>query len=300
MNKNPKVAVIGIGRWGKNIVNTLVKLGFNVSHCFSNGGQENRDWLTSNHPTIQFAESYEAILNDSDIGAVFIATPIITHYLLAKQALDAGKHVFLEKPGTQSVESMQELCDLAKSRSLILSVGYVFIHHPAFTYLKQTLESERILSIDFEWNKWGSFGENIVENLLTHDLSILIALGIEINTDSIQASYKVGIDNDKDDIINIQCTSVDRIKISSNINRLSPDKKKVITIVTDDNIYVWNGDNLQVVRRHQTNLPVPIEIPKTSALDNELNNFMQAIRGEAQIIVQGEFAVPILETIKDL
>jgi predicted dehydrogenase len=300
MNKNPKVAVIGIGRWGKNIVNTLVKLGFNVSHCFSNGGQENKNWLTANHPTIQFAESYEAILSDSEIGAVFIATPIITHYSLTKQALDAGKHVFLEKPGTQSVESMQELCDLAKSKGLILSVGYVFIHHPAFAYLKQTLEGERILSVDFEWNKWGSFGENIVENLLTHDLSILIALAIRINTDSIQASYKAGIDDDKDDIINIQCTSVDGIKISSNINRLSPDKRKVITIVTSDNIYVWSNDNLQVARRHQTNPPISIEITKTSALDNELNNFMQAISGESQIIVHGEFAVPILETIKDL
>lgn len=300
MNKNPKVAVIGIGRWGKNIVNTLVKLGFNVSHCFSNGGAENQDWLKSTHPQIQFADSYEAILSDSEIGAVFIATPIITHYLLTRQALEAGKHVFLEKPGTQSVESMQELCDLAKSKGLILSVGYVFIHHPAFRYLVEKLKDERILSINFEWNKWGSFGENIVENLLTHDLSILIALAIRINTDSIQASYKAGIDDDKDDIINIQCTSVDGIKISSNINRLSPDKRKVITIVTSDNIYIWSNDNLQVARRHQTNPPISIEITKTSALDNELNNFMQAISGESQIIVHGEFAVPILETIKDL
>ncbi len=300
MNKNPKVAVIGIGRWGKNLVNTLVKLGYNVSHCFSNGGAENQDWLKTTHPQIQFADSYNDILNNVDVDAFVIATPIITHYSIAEQALRAGKHVFLEKPGTQSVESMQELCDIAKANNLILCVGYVFVHHPAFTYLKQVLESEVIESIDFEWNKWGSFGENIVENLLTHDLSLVQALEIEIDTDSINITMKPGIDDTKDDIVNLQCVSKDRVSISSNINRISTDKRKLVTIVTSDNIYIWNNNSLMVSRRGQTNLPIAIEIPTTPALDLELTNFAKALNGEEEVRVNGQFAVEILRTIKDL
>lgn len=299
MNKNPKVAVIGIGRWGKNLVNTLVKLGYNVSHCFSNGGRENRDWLTKNHPNIKFADSYEEILNDWDIVAVFIATPIHTHYELAKQALEADKEVFLEKPGTDDVTTMQELVNLAKDKNLHLAVGYVFTHHPACRYLIEALKGEEIQSINFEWNKWGSFGEKIVDNLVVHELSILRVLGIEINGSTAITEVTAGISTG--DIIHIQATSTQGFQISINVNRLSPtEKRKSVTVVTDKNVYVWLNNELRVAKRNSQDEPTVIAIDSDPALDLELINFMQAINGEAVIHTDGQFAVEILRIMKGL
>jgi predicted dehydrogenase len=292
MNKNPKLAIVGIGRWGKNILNSLIKLGFNVPICFSTGNKENMEWLENNHPKVKFAESYSSILNNPEIDAVVIATPIKTHYELTKQALEAGKHVFLEKPGTQSVESMKELCDIAKAKNLILCVGYIFVHHPVFQCIQTKLTLDSIASISFEWNKWGSFGEDIVENLLSHDLSILCALGIEIATSSILKS---------ENTVNLQGVSREGIKITSNINRLSSEKRKVITITTKaGEFYIWINNELKLGASPYKEQPTTVEIATTPALDLELDNFVKSLSRETSVLIDGNFAAEVLKSLSSL
>lgn len=307
MSRNPKtmknnkvnVAVIGIGRWGKNLLDTLKRQGVDVPFCFSNGNAENIRWLEEKHPNTKMARSFKEILKNKEITAVVIATPIDTHYLLAKQALDAGKHVFLEKPGTQSVKSMRELCDLADSKGLVLAVGYVFIHHPVCKYLMKVIENEAIQGINFEWDKWGSFGEKIVDNLLTHEISILKAFGLELDHEETFVTTIKGLFGN-DDIISVQTMTEGGIPILILINRVSSEKRKVVTIITDKNIYSWMNNELRVAKKGESTSPVLIELPNTPSLDLEIKNFIDTMRGDSKLLVDGKFATDVLGTTLSL
>ena len=155
-----KTALIGIGRWGTILKGELSKIS-EIKYICDSKSDLNQVW------------------NDPEVEAVFIATPTETHFKIANRALEAGKHVFLEKPGTDSSEKLEKLVRLAKERSLKLAVGYEFPHHPAVKKLKELISDKQIKSIHFSWQKWGTFKDNAVIHLLCHDISVMKYLGFE-------------------------------------------------------------------------------------------------------------------------
>src|SRR5262245_66460415 len=92
------------------------------------------------HPQARTTADFQDLLDDPEVDAVVIATPVVTHYQLAKQALSAGKHVFVEKPQAQSSAEAEELVALAEDRDLVLMPGYLLLYHPAVSKLKALIE----------------------------------------------------------------------------------------------------------------------------------------------------------------
>jgi len=88
-----KIAIIGLGRWGKNLLREYSKI-CSVSACVTRGDKNNIKWLRDNYPRVKHTNRLDEILNDENINAIAIATPIKTHFNLAFRALRAGKHVF--------------------------------------------------------------------------------------------------------------------------------------------------------------------------------------------------------------
>ena len=128
-----RVAVIGCGYWGRNLVRNFSDLGALAAVCD-----------TDPEPARQFGEQYrvatpafEEVLRDSGIDAVAIATPAVTHSDFARQALAAGKHVFVEKPVALNVDAAGELNTLARQQGRVLMVGHLLQYHPAFIRLKE-------------------------------------------------------------------------------------------------------------------------------------------------------------------
>lgn len=174
MNSKPTIAIIGIGRWGKNLLGEFNSLGVARS-CFDIS-EESKNWVEQKYPNVAFSSSYGDILKDSEIIAVVIATPIDTHYELAREALRAGKHVFIEKPMTKSSKEAYELDKLASANGLILFAGFTFIYGSIFEKLQELLEKKKVKHIKFEWMKFGFFNEEEVWNYFPHELAIALSL----------------------------------------------------------------------------------------------------------------------------
>ena len=134
-----KVAVLGAGIWGKNLVRNFYNL--NYLHTVCDMDEENRKRVNADYPEIHTTPDFSEVLNTPEINAVVIATPSHTHFKLVKMALEAGKHVYVEKPIATASEEALVLKELAESKNLVLMVGHLLLYHPAVNRLKMIVES---------------------------------------------------------------------------------------------------------------------------------------------------------------
>ncbi|MGH9427905.1 MAG: Gfo/Idh/MocA family protein, partial [Terriglobia bacterium] len=119
----PKVAVVGMGYWGKNLVRNFHELGALATICDSSESVEAD--CRERYRNVRFCREFSEVLSDSDIGAVVLATPAMAHYAMAREAVLAGKDVFVEKPLAAEVWQGVELAKLAEANNRILMVGHI-------------------------------------------------------------------------------------------------------------------------------------------------------------------------------
>ena len=131
----PRVGVIGSGYWGKNLVRNFNLLGALKMICEKN--ERTLEAFKKEYPNVENCLSFSDVLNRSDIDGIIIATPAETHYQLAREALLADKHVYVEKPLVLKEAQGTELIEIAKSRKKILMVGHLLQYHPIFMKLKK-------------------------------------------------------------------------------------------------------------------------------------------------------------------
>ena len=169
------IGIVGLGNWGKTLLGEFDKK-TNVSMCVTTGNKKNISWLKKHYPSIKHSTNYDELLQNNSIDAIIIATPIDTHYKLIKNALEHKKHVFTEKPLSDTLQKAKFLESLAKRNKVILFVGHIFIYHPVLQKIKNLLKDDNLHHFSMTWNKFGSFKENIILNLVSHDISILLEL----------------------------------------------------------------------------------------------------------------------------
>lgn len=170
-----QVAVIGYGYWGINVAKAInanpafcLKTIFDKDFTRIQEAQKNYNFTLYSH--------YFDILNDDDIEAIFIITPPHTHYKLAKLALNAHKHVFVEKPLTTNIQEAYKLYEIAEKNSCELHCDHTFLYSPAVTWLKNNLSTfGDIVYINSRRINLGLFQSNVdvVWDLAIHDLSII-------------------------------------------------------------------------------------------------------------------------------
>ncbi len=176
---NVRVAVIGAGYWGRNLVRNFARLGALRAICDSNA--EVRDRLGAAHPEARTYADPEAIFADPAIDAVAIATPAVTHGALARAALAAGKHAFVEKPLCLDLAEGPRLAAAARARRLTLMVGHVLLYHPAFVALAETVRHGTLGELRYLYSNRLSLGkirreENALWSFAPHDISMMLAL----------------------------------------------------------------------------------------------------------------------------
>jgi|SRR5579872_1603520 len=292
MDSKTKIAIIGVGRWGKNLLKEFSEQAEVVYACHT-GNAETVRFLKENYPAVKNTTSLEEILSDGSINAVVIATPINTHFEIAEKALRAGKHVFLEKPGGKEKKELEVLVKEADSRNLILSIGYVFAHNPALTKIKKLMAGKTITSLHFEWFKWGSFEEHPLKNLLPHDISILISLGL------FPLEKTFYNENPGANILEIGLTS-GRANIHIYFNRISLEKRKTATIEIDEEIYIWNNNSLFKINREKKEIEEIALDNSLSPVAVEIKDFLRSIEEKNQPRTNGEFAVKVWEGLEKI
>jgi UDP-2-acetamido-3-amino-2,3-dideoxy-glucuronate N-acetyltransferase len=173
------VAVVGVGYWGKNLVRNFHALGVLGALCDSD--KFLAEDYKKKHPEVQFYPKYSEVLDDTSISGVVLATPAVSHYEMAKAALEAGKDVLVEKPLAIDVKHGEELVKLAESKSRILMVGHILRYHPAILKLQKLIHDGHLGKINYLYSNRLNIGkirteENILWSFAPHDISVMLSL----------------------------------------------------------------------------------------------------------------------------
>ena len=235
-----KIAIIGLGKWGKNLLREFSKISC-ITKCHTRGNQKNISWLRKNYPKVVHTTNIGDILTDKNIDAIVISTPINSHFKIVKNALESGKHVFVEKPMTNTITEAKQLIKIAKNKNLNLFVGYIFLHNEIFKKIQKIDRQESIIYAHFAWKKFGTFDEDIFKNLLSHDISLILELFGPPNR--IRLTNNVGFITTSDRI-SLELNFTRHRKCDISIDRISPYKEKSVTFITKKNLFIWNDDKL--------------------------------------------------------
>jgi predicted dehydrogenase len=174
-----RVAHAGVGGWGKNVcrvIGELAELAWIVDPA-----AEKQAEYAARYPAARVGGSLEDALADESVEAVTIATPVPTHYALAHQALEAGKHVFVEKPPAMTGDEMEELVALARARDLVLMPGHLLLYHPGLRKVKELVDAGELGEVACVYGNRQNLGvirsqENALWSLGVHDLSVILWL----------------------------------------------------------------------------------------------------------------------------
>jgi predicted dehydrogenase len=174
-----RVAVAGLGHWGPNLARNFDDLAALTWIC--DGSAEQLALFRRRFPQARATEQFEEMLADETLEAVVIATPVPTHYELAKQALEAGKHVLVEKPPAMRAAEMDELVALAGNRNLVLMPGHLLLYHPGVQKLKELIDGGVLGEVLCVYGNRQNLGivranENALWSLGVHDLSVILYL----------------------------------------------------------------------------------------------------------------------------
>jgi predicted dehydrogenase len=173
-----RIGVIGYGYWGPNLVRNFAEVRDCQVVAVADARAERRALVQSRYPAVDTTGDYCELLNDPNVDAVAIATPVSTHYPLALEALRAGKHVWVEKPMTQTSDEAAHLIEEAERRNLVLHVDHTFVYTGAVRKIKDLVSSGsigRIYYYDSVRVNLGLFQRdvNVIWDLAVHDLAIM-------------------------------------------------------------------------------------------------------------------------------
>ena len=173
------IGVAGLGYWGPNLARNFAELGVLSALCDQD--EARRATFAARYPSARVTVSFEELLADDAVDGVIVATPVPTHFALAKQALEAGKHVLVEKPPAMRAAEIDELVALASASDLVLMPGHLLLYHPGVVKLKELIESGELGDILCVYGNRQNLGivrtnENALWSLGVHDLSVILYL----------------------------------------------------------------------------------------------------------------------------
>ena len=243
-----QIGIIGFGYWGPNLVRNFSALTSVRVKYVIDSRKARLDLAKTLYSDIQVSDIADVVFADPDLDAVIIATPVFGHFSLAKKALNAGKHVVIEKPMTASVAEAEELIDLAQHKNLVLMVDHTFLYTGSVKKIKHLVSTGEIGRINYYDSTRINLGlfqpdVNVIWDLAPHDISILYYL-MEERPVSVCAT---GIDHLKNGIENIAYVTFnfqsDMIALFS-CSWLSPVKIRKILVGGDKKMVLFDDNEI--------------------------------------------------------
>ena len=244
MSEQLKVGMVGFGYWGPNIARNLAKSADIDFVALADAAQRNRAKFATLYPEVATCDSAESLLSDYDIEAVAIATPAPSHFAIAKQVLEAGKHCFVEKPLTLSSAEAVELVELAETRGLTLQVDHLLKYHSAIQWIKHYIDSGELGEVRYLYMQRLNLGvvrqnENAFWSLAPHDVSIALYLLDETPT-SVSASGASYITPGIEDVVFANLSFDSGKMVNIHVSWLDPHKTRKFTVVGTKKMLVFD------------------------------------------------------------
>ena len=174
-----KIALTGCGYWGSTVLKAILRTpGIELTAVYDKDPERLAQVRRAYGDSFSYADNYQDLLKDDSIDAVALTVSTASHFELAEAALAAGKHVFIEKPFTETLAQAKRLYELAKEKDLRIHVDHIMIYHPAVRKMKELLEKGSLGEIRYMEMRRTSFGGaradvTVLQDLSVHDLSII-------------------------------------------------------------------------------------------------------------------------------
>jgi predicted dehydrogenase len=317
-----KLGVIGYGYWGPNIVRNFFGTPSCAVKMVADGRQERLNTLAKIFPGIHGVKDADDIINSKEIDAVVIATPVHTHFGLARRALLQGKHVLIEKPMTSSVDEADELINLASQKGLTLMADHTFLYTGAVQKMKEIIDTQVIgtpMYFDSSRINLGLFQPdiNVLWDLAPHDISILTylikempqsinATGISHTGNKIENIAYLTVNYNSNFIAHFVCSWSSPVKVRQTL--IGGDKKMILynDLEPSEKVRVYDTSYNHKTEEDKTRIMVDyrtgdVFIPKLSsreALAGVAEDFIQSViqnRSPLSNAILGRSVVKILE-----
>ncbi len=248
-----QIGLIGIGHWGPNIAKSFELTGKANIRWICDTNEAVFKKVSSKYSDASLTTRIEEVLEDDQVDGIVISTPTATHYELTKKALEAGRHVMVEKPITNDSEKAIELIQLAAKKKKLLMVGHVFEYNATIRTLKEMIDSGDlgdIHYINFERTNLGPVRTDVsaLWDLATHDISI-INYFIGKSPQTVTATGRSWLNQGIEDAV-FATFSFDNGPLAHvHASWLNPRKVRQITVVGSKKMVVWNDlDMMQPIR----------------------------------------------------
>jgi len=318
-----KVGVVGCGYWGPNLIRNLRQSADCQLKVICDTSEQRLKHMRKLHHDVATANRYEDLLNDPELDALVIATPVRFHYEMAKAALVAGKHVFIEKPMARTVTEGEELCALAHQNGLVLMVGHTFLFSPAVRRMKEIIDSGDIGEVQYISARRLNLGLfqkdiNVAWDLAPHDISIILHLLDEQPT-AVSCQGSSHVNRSIEDVTMMYLTfKKNRCAFIQN-SWLDPKKVRQMTVVGSRRMIIYDDtEPLEKLKIYDARVEVPPHydsfaeftysyhygdayvpyIKQDEPLKLECQHFLDCIRGEATPITGGAQGLEVVRILE--
>ncbi len=313
--KIPQVAVIGAGAWGRNLVRNYYQLG--ALHMLCDADEEVLTQLEKTYPLAEHCLAYADVLSNPAVRGIVIATPAETHFSLAREALLADKHTYVEKPLALSEREGEELIELAGERGLTLMVGHLLQYHPVFVKLKELASSGCLGRINYIYSHRLNLGkirreENALWSFAPHDISMILSLTGE-DPENVQATGGNYLHRKIADVTTTHLDFSSGVKAHVFVSWLHPFKDQKLVVVGDRKMAVFDDTapwpEKLLLYPHEivwkNNVPVPakgepelvLDIPEQEPLRLECEQFLNCILNGTRPITDGHEGLRVLKVL---
>ena len=311
LSKN--VCVVGAGYWGKNHIRILHELGFLGGIVESNKETLNR--FAEQYPDVKGFLSLNEALQDKSFLGFTVATPAKTHYSVAKQAMEAGKHVLVEKPLALEKKHAEELIHLSEKNNVNLMVGHVLLFHPAIKKIKELIDKGKIGKLQYIYSNRLNLGqvrteENVFWSLAPHDISVFQYFTNSFPT-SIHASGSAFLQEGIHDLTLTQLKYPSGVEGHIFVSWLHPFKEHRLVVIGTEAMITFEdsseGNPLKLYAKKidmENGIPEKIDGPVTlidyeqkMALTEELQYFVSHLDGKKPNIANGKHALEVTKIL---
>jgi UDP-2-acetamido-3-amino-2,3-dideoxy-glucuronate N-acetyltransferase len=310
----PQVAVVGAGYWGKNLVRNFQSLNALAAIC--DNDVERVKAFKQQYPSVRTFGAYSEVLTDQSIRAVAIATPAESHASAVREALLAGKDVFVEKPLCLSIEEGEALVALAKKAGRVLMVGHLLWYHPAVLKLKELIAAGELGRLQYIYSNRLNLGkirreENILWSFAPHDISVILGLLGEM-PDGIRAQGGNYLHQQIADVTISLLSFPSGVKAHIFVSWLHPFKEQKLVVVGERKMAVFDDlekkDKLLLFPHSidwKNHVPVPnkaeaqpVELDQYEPLQAECQHFLDCVASRSTPRTDGLEGLRVLSVLQ--
>jgi predicted dehydrogenase len=317
------IGIIGYGYWGPNLVRNFMETPGVMVRVVADLDARKLEIVQRRYPAVQTTTAFMELINDTEVDAVAIATPVSTHFELAMAALKAGKHVWVEKPMAETSLQARKLIDEADRRRLILLVDHTFVYTGAVRKMREVVAAGELGTVYYYDSIRVNLGlfqrdVNVISDLAVHDFSILDFL-LNEHPVAVSASGMNHFPGTPENLAYVSLFYDSGIIAHANVNWLAPVKVRQILLGGSKKMIVYDdmqpSEKIKIYDRGISFTDDPKEIYQlrvgyrsgdmwapqldiTEALHVEGEHFLKCIEGSETAITDGHLGLRVVELIE--